>query len=91
MFDIELRRRCLWACWASCCVACQPKTVIRSAWLEVAELPLPATISSTLVGYSVELNEKMSSDWYPMTLDVGNGQTRSDEPFGLLIKLLGIW
>jgi hypothetical protein len=89
----ETERRCFWACWASMCIAGEPKAYLRSAWLEVAGLPLPTSSTSNHGSISNPTNvEKMGQDWHCSV--VKEIATNPEHPKSLgaeLMKVLGIW
>lgn len=82
----EPERRCFWACWASMCIAGEPKAYLRSAWLEVAGLSLPASSSDS------EVAEMMDQGWHCSV--AGITSTNLERPsclFAEMMKVLGIW
>ncbi|KAF2010993.1 hypothetical protein BU24DRAFT_50654 [Aaosphaeria arxii CBS 175.79] len=88
----ELKRRCLWACWASLCIVVEPKPYIKAAWSEVANLPLPGSIISTSGRLKIVLCEKMDENWGSTTI----GDEIANQDQGLLIvlglmKMIGVW
>jgi hypothetical protein len=88
--EVELRRRCFWACWISTCIVAAPEPYITSAWKEAAKLPLPALINDTPFGYEVDANEQMNIDWCS---DVITPQRPASSPVAaaLLVKVVGVW
>lgn len=82
----EPERRCFWACWATMCIAGEPKAYVRSAWLEVAGLSLPAFPSNP------EVVETMDQGWH--CSGAGITSTSFERPsclFAELMKVIGIW
>lgn len=69
----------------------EPETYIRSAWQEVAMVPLPGFISSTPSGSQVTLHEKMDESWFPRSLESRNGRNQPPVPAALLMKMVGVW
>lgn len=88
--ESELRRRCFWACWVSTCIVMEPEPYIRSAWQEVAMLPLPACIHDTASGYEVFLSERMDNNWCSSFVDP-HESIRSPVAAALLVKIVGVW
>ena len=89
--ETELGRRCFWACWTSTCIVMEPEPYIKSAWKEVAGLPLPSTISSGSNGYRLSFAESINMDWQsiPVTSAIGSGGPPTAS--GALIKIIGVW
>ncbi|KAI9934784.1 hypothetical protein ASPWEDRAFT_31144 [Aspergillus wentii DTO 134E9] len=89
--DSELNRRCSWACWASMCIAAQPEAYVRSAWLEMAMVPLPAIIKSANSSWEVIPLEKMDQEWSGISI---SSESEVDTPPPIeaaLVKILGVW
>lgn len=90
-FEIELRRRCFWAAWATVCIATEARTESEFAWLEAVNLPLPATITTSRLGIDVELGGRMDVNWnfVPPRREFPT----KDKPFVLaeIMSLLGVW
>ncbi|OAA79265.1 Fungal transcriptional regulatory protein [Akanthomyces lecanii RCEF 1005] len=91
--DIELGRRCFWACWISTCIVMEPEPYIDSAWKQAAMLPLPGFISSTSLGYTITYNQIMDKYWHAISVDPRGptSDTRCPTPAGSLIKIVGVW
>ncbi|KAM6524532.1 hypothetical protein FALCPG4_010141 [Fusarium falciforme] len=86
----ELRRRCFWACWVSACVSAQSEPHLKSAWSEVANVPLPAATRSTATGWKISLVGHMDSDWLPVP--EAEHDSQSDHPVAAsLVVLIGVW
>ncbi|EXA30050.1 hypothetical protein FOVG_18527 [Fusarium oxysporum f. sp. pisi HDV247] len=89
--EFELRRRCFWACWVSTCIVMEPESCIESAWREVAMLPLPCSLSSSLSGGEITFNQMMDEDWNSLAVHSSTGNTGLPTATGLLIKIVGAW
>jgi hypothetical protein len=89
---LEIGRRCFWACWASMCIAGEPKAYLRSAWLEVDGLPLPAGTSDHRSTSKPEIAEKMDQNWHcSMVEETVTDLQRPKCCFAELMKILGVW
>ncbi|CAI7677065.1 unnamed protein product [Penicillium manginii] len=89
--ELELGRRCFWACWTSTCIVMEPEPYIKACWQEVAMLPLPGIFHSTSSGYKITIGEIMDEDWHSSVLTNG---TKIADPSGapaLLMKMVGVW
>lgn len=89
--ESELNRRCFWACWTSTCIVMEPEPYIRSAWQEVAMVPLPAYISSTSSGCEVILHEKIDENWRVSSSRSSNESNSPAVPAASLMKMVGVW
>lgn len=88
----ELKRRALWACWASLCICCEPLSFARSSWLDVADLPLPADIVPSDLGYSIKARETMNTQWDALPCEQTYlGESSPDTVMAAVIKLIGVW
>lgn len=89
--QVELCRRCFWACWTSTCIVMEPEPYIDAAWKEAAMLPLPSLITSNQEGYRISFTEAMNKIWQsvPVLLVVGDNSPATAS--GALIKIIGVW
>lgn len=69
----------------------EPEAYIRSAWQEVAMVPLPGCISSTPSDSEVTLHETMDESWSARSLGSHNGRNPPLVPASLLMKMVGVW
>ncbi|KAI9038643.1 uncharacterized protein KD926_010587 [Aspergillus affinis] len=93
MMRTEIERRCFWACWATMCIAGQPKAYLKSAWLEAAELPLPVPFDQDQSAFCTDHAEKMDACWNCLFLDGAHhdGSLPDSVVLAELLKLIGIW
>ncbi|OCK82499.1 hypothetical protein K432DRAFT_433461 [Lepidopterella palustris CBS 459.81] len=94
-FDREMRRRCFWASWCSCCIGSKQLDFSR-ACERVTGLPLPAKFEKggSVQGVEFKLGQKMEVDWKLSTESLPNHGTAGLSSCSLmaeLVKLLGIW
>lgn len=88
--ESELKRRCQWATWASMCIAAQPQAHLRSAWSEVANVPLPGRIRNSPNGWQVTVGQHMNADWRRICLN--DCEATSSQPVvAMVIRVIGIW
>lgn len=88
--ESELKRRCQWAAWASMCISAQPEVHLRSAWSEMANVPLPGTIRNSPNGWQVTVGQPMNADWRPICLN--DCEATSSQPVvGMVMRVIGIW
>ncbi|KEF62144.1 uncharacterized protein A1O9_00116 [Exophiala aquamarina CBS 119918] len=88
--NLELQRRCFWACWISVCVGAEPAAYLKSAWSEASMIPLPARIVPSLSGWEVTPTEAMNENWRTVLLDSGDDETITTVA-AAGIKMVGIW
>ncbi|KAH7002600.1 hypothetical protein EDB80DRAFT_80444 [Ilyonectria destructans] len=88
--ESELKRRCQWATWASMCIAAQPQAHLRSAWSEVANVPLPGRIRNSPNGWQVTVGQHMNADWQRICLN--DCEATSSQPVvAMVMRVVGIW
>ncbi|KAI9697732.1 MAG: hypothetical protein M1820_007719 [Bogoriella megaspora] len=94
-FDLEMRRRCFWACWCSVCT--QSELLDSSRAIEkAAGLPLPARFEKggSVQGVDLHPGQKMKLNWKlspegPLNQSLG-GST-SNSLMAEVVKLSGMW
>ncbi|OAQ99375.1 hypothetical protein LLEC1_04292 [Akanthomyces lecanii] len=93
LLDIELGRRCFWACWISTCIVMEPEPYIDSAWKQAAMLPLPGSITSTSQGYEITYSQIMDKYWHAIFVQprAPTSNTRFPTAAGSLVKIVGVW
>jgi hypothetical protein len=69
----------------------EPEPYIESAWKEVAMLPLPCSISSTLSGCELSFNQMMNGDWHSISIRSSTRDSQPSTTVRLLIKMIGVW
>ncbi|ATY63935.1 Fungal transcriptional regulatory [Cordyceps militaris] len=91
--EVELGRRCFWACWISTCIVMEPEPYVESAWKEAAMLPLPGSIASSSQGWRVTYNQSMDKYWHAISVQPRppEAETRPATASGSLIKMIGVW
>lgn len=90
----ELKRRCIWESWSSLCIAGEPKSFVRSAWSEMAGVPLPCTILSSGAGVTVVPNERMDENWIAKPCSDLSSSLAPDGKtpiYAGYLKMIGIW
>ncbi|OAL56102.1 hypothetical protein IQ07DRAFT_676294 [Pyrenochaeta sp. DS3sAY3a] len=89
--QMELEKRCFWACWTSMCIIAQPEPYLKFAWQETAGIALPGEIKSSSGGWTVSLSPAMSQEWQPVlsNYDIvgGDGLPATAS----LVTIVGVW
>ena len=86
----ELKRRCFWACWASCCIASEPIANATSAWSAVANLPLPGIFLRSGSKLDTAVSQNMDANWRCSTRGQ-NSKEYGGSIWGEIMKILGVW
>ncbi|KAH7006775.1 hypothetical protein EDB80DRAFT_777500 [Ilyonectria destructans] len=92
-FDVERKRCCFWACWASLCVSAIPDAYARNAWEEACHVPLPLSIDGLRFGLDSSPRECMDQNWHCTPSAAGSSAAGAGDRslMGELLKLMGIW
>lgn len=88
--DHELKRRCFWACWASCCIASELTANATSVWSAVADLPLPGTFLRSGCKLDIAVSQNMDANWRCSTRGQ-NSKEYNGSIWGEFMKILGVW
>ena len=89
--DHEFKRRCLWACWASHCVALEPRAYATSAWSEVANLPLPSLLLGNRVKLDIVAGQRMDMNWRCSNCNHTCTAEDKGSIWAEIMKIVGVW
>ncbi|KAH8688908.1 hypothetical protein GQ44DRAFT_734467 [Phaeosphaeriaceae sp. PMI808] len=87
----DLKRRCLWAAWATSSIASEPRSFATCAWSEVANVPLPRTSPDSGASLVSLVGQKMDEDWRCSTYKQTSREKDESPIWAEIMKIVGVW
>ncbi|KAH7327455.1 hypothetical protein BKA65DRAFT_406309, partial [Rhexocercosporidium sp. MPI-PUGE-AT-0058] len=87
----EMKRRCLWASWATSSITSEPRSFAKCAWSEVANVPLPSTCPNSGSSLVSLVDQKMDEDWQCSTHEQTCREEDESPIWAEIMKIVGVW